>query len=505
MNLIDSVIGYFSPSAAMRRMQSRQALDILTRRYEAAGAGRRTDSWKATNAGPNTVNERALDRLRARSRDAYRNQVYARNAVMRIASNVVGTGIQPNPMADSEASKKKIMRLWREWAETKQCDYDGQQNIYGLQRMAIQAIARDGEVIIRRRRVKGGVLPIQLQVQEADVIDSRRNYDIEGGGRIIQGVEFNKDLKRVAYWLYDGHPEEARQVVSRRIPASDVIHVYYKERPGQVRGVPWLAASMIRLKDYDDYEDAELIRQKIAACFTVFVTDTNPDSTGLGGADNAAMLERVEPGIVEVLPSGKTVEFATPPTTQNYDSYSRKVLQGAAAGIGLSYEAMTGDLSGVNFSSGRMGWIEMARNVEDWQYNMMVPMLCDSVWDWFIDAGFMAGRIPSGALAPAMWTPPRREMIDPTREIPAQINAVRGGIYSLQEVHRMNGYDSTQVLEQMAEDNKLIDKLGLILDSDARKTMKAGVTQAFLKTPSSAAGFEDVEEEPAAAPPAPAE
>lgn len=496
MNAIDTLIGFFAPEAAMRRARARVALDIYARKYEAAGNGRRTDSWKGTNAGPNTINEVSLDRLRARSRDAYRNQVYARNTVLRIAANVIGTGIQPNPDGQSSASKKKVKELWRKWAETKECDYDGQQNIYGLQRMAMQAIVRDGEVIIRRRRVSGGTLPIRLQVQEADVIDTRRNYDIQGGGKIIQGVEFNKDLQRVAYWLYDGHPEETGRVTSRRVPASDVMHVYYKERPGQVRGVPWMAASMIRLKDYDDYEDAELIRQKIAACFTVFVTDSNPDSVGLGGSDNANMLERVEPGIVEVLPSGKTVEFANPPTTQNYDSYSRKVLQGVAAGVGISYEALTGDLSGVNFSSGRMGWIEMQRNIEDWQFNMVVPMLCDTVWDWFLDAGYLAGRIPSGAMEPATWTPPRREMIDPTREIPAQINAVRGGIMSLQEVHRQNGYDSDQVLQQMADDNKRIDNLGLILDSDARKTMKAGITQSFLKQPSQAAGFEDTEESP---------
>lgn len=498
MNFIDNLIAMVNPQSAVRRMQSRLALNILERRYEAASSSRRTDSWKATNAGPNTVNEYSLGKLRARSRDAYRNQVYARNTVLRIAANVVGTGIQPNPDGSSDASKRKVKQLWRQWAETKQCDYDGQQNIYGLQRMAMQAVVRDGEVIIRRRRVKGETLPIKLQVQEADVIDTLRNYDLEGGGKIIQGVEFNKDLQRVAYWLFDGHPEETRKITSRRIPASDVAHIYYKERPGQVRGVPWMAASMIRLKDYDDYEDAELIRQKIAACFTVFVQDNNPEAAGLGGSDDTTMLERVEPGIVEVLPAGKTVEFASPPTTQNYDSYSRKILQGVAAGVGISYEALTGDLTGVNFSSGRMGWIEMQRNVEDWQYNMLVPMMCDTVWDWFLEAGNLAGRIPSSAMEPATWTPPRREMIDPTKEIPAQINAVRGGVMSLQEVHRQNGYDSDEVLRQMAEDNAKIDQLGLVLDSDARKTMKAGVTQAFLKTPSAAAGFEDTEEEPPA-------
>jgi capsid protein len=79
---------------------------------------------------------------------------------------------------------------------------------------------------------------------------------------------------------------------------------------------------------------------------------------------------------------------------------------------------------------------------------------------------------------------------------------VRGGLISLQEVHRQNGYDSDKVFEEIEADNKRIDEKGFIFDSDARKTMKAGVTQAFLKTPSDAAEFKDPEPDTPANPPA---
>lgn len=484
MNFIDRTISFFSPSSGLKRAQYRTALQLMTRRYEAAAAGRRTSGWSTQNTGPNAINEMDLNRLRGRSRDLYRNNVWAKNAVRRVAANVVGTGIQPN------IKNKKVKQLWKEWAETKACDFYGQQNIYGLQRQAMEAVVRDGEVIIRRRRVKGGTVPLKLQIQEADVIDSTRSYTLIGGGEIIQGIEYDADGQRVAYWLYDYHPNDnGKFSTSRRIPADDVIHIYEVERPGQVRGVPWLAATMLRLKDFDDYEDAELVRQKIAACFTVFVQDANPDNPA--GSGDALDIERVEPGIVEMLPPGKTVTFATPPTTQNFDAYSRKVLLGAAAGVGLSYESMTGDLSNVNFSSGRMGWIEMQRNVESWQYNMLVPMMCDAVWEWFMAVGFLAGKVPQSAISMALWTPPRREMIDPGKELTAQANAIRSGLLSLQEVHRQNGYDSETILSEMAEDNKKIDELGLVLDSDPRKTMKAGVVQPYFDNLSQAGSGSD--------------
>jgi lambda family phage portal protein len=488
-NFIDKLIGIVSPSSAVRRAQSRKALDIMERRYDGATNTRRGANWSTSNQGPNSINEISLDKLRGRARDLARNNAWAKNAITTIASNVIGTGMLPN------IKNKKLRRIWQDWAETKMCDFYGKQNMYGLQRQAMEAITRDGEVIIRRRRSMAAGIPLKLQIQEADCIDSMRTYS-DNGDRVIQGVQYNSKGDLVGYWLYDEHPNDTlNYTTSKFIPASDVIHIFRADRPGQARGVTWLAAVMLRLKDYDDYEDAELIRQKVAACFAAFVQDQTSDGETAG---EEMLLERLEPGVIETLPAGKTITFANPPLTQNYDNYSRKVLMGIAKGIGISYEAMTGDLSRVNFSSARMGWMEMQRNIEDWQYNLMVPQFCDSVWTWFIESSILAGKVPSTTPSVIQWTPPRREMIDPVREIPALINAVRGGVYSLQEVHRQIGYDTEQVLSQIEEDNKMMDAKGLVLDSDPRKMMKAGVAQAYLKSPSAAAGFEDEEDEPVA-------
>lgn len=498
MNIIDTVVGWVNPRAALKREAARTGIEQL-RKYDAASKGRRTEGWYSTNIGPNTLLEMQLDRLRGRSRDMERNNNYARKAIKNIATSVVGTGIIPAPIA-SRAAATKLKKAWKAWAGKKACDFYGQQTMSGLQRMAMMAVVRDGEVLIRRRRVAGPI-PIKIQVQEADCLDTAKNIDrLEKGGYIIQGVEFDANDQRVAYWLWDRHPSEKTIVdmVSRRIPASDVAHVMFAERPGQVRGIPWMATALLGLKDFGDYEDAELVRQKIAACFTVFITDhvDSPATT------EDLAVDRVEPGIIERLKPGQGVEFANPPVTQNYDNYARRVLQGSAAGIGLSYESLTGDLKNVNFSSGRMGWIDMQRNVEDWQFNMMVPQFCDVVWEWFTSAAFMAGAIPKSAVVDADWTPPRREMIDPSKEILAQVQAVRAGILPLSEVYRQNGYDPEEVFQQLAADNKRIDELGLVLDSDARKTMKAGVIQPIYQSLSQAAGGEDPEPEPAPQPPA---
>jgi lambda family phage portal protein len=226
---------------------------------------------------------------------------------------------------------------------------------------------------------------------------------------------------------------------------------------------------MLRLKDFDDYEDAELVRQKIAACFAVFVEDADPSSAP-GGGGSSETLERVEPGIIEHLPPGKRMTFASPPVTQNYDNYSRKILQAIAAGYGITYEAMTGDLSNVNFSSGRMGWLEMHRQIEDWQHNMIIPMLCDRVWGWFSEASAIATGLSAGDMT-VTWTPPRRMMIDPVKETQAIKEQVRNGLMSWPEAVREQGYEPDQVLTEIAEWNSKFDEAEIVLDCDPRKTM----------------------------------
>lgn len=475
MNFLDKTIAFFNPEAGLRRERARKATEIL-RGFEAASKGRRTDNWRASGADANTELRPVLKLLRDRSREQVRNNVYARRTVRTIPNNVIGTGITPRPLGVSRAAEKRIMEMWRKWAGTKACDFDGLMNFYGIQRLVMRTIVESGECLILRRRSTDTENPVQIQVVEPDFLDHSKNAKLENGEKIIQGVHFGTDGRRKGYWLFDSHPgaNDYTSVTSSFRPADDVAHIYFVERPGQVRGVPWLVTSIIRMKDFDEYEDAELVRQKIAACFTVFVQDTNPDAA-LDTEEEQELASKVQPGMIEMLPPGKSVSFAQPPSTNGYESYARKILQGIAAGTDITYEQMTGDYSNVNFSSGRMGWIEFQRSAEDWQWNMVVPMLCEKVWEWFIGANAIAGRIKPDTMAE--WTAPRREMLDPVKETNAINLQVRNGFKSWGEAVRELGYDPDDTLDEIESYFKKFDEKGVILDSDPRqsKTMPNGV------------------------------
>jgi capsid protein len=152
-----------------------------------------------------------------------------------------------------------------------------------------------------------------------------------------------------------------------------------------------------------------------------------------------------------------------------------------AASLGVTYEALTGDYGNVNFSSGRMGWIEFNRNIELWRWQMFIPQFCMTTWKWFVEAATVVGVAPRGEYVTAEWTAPRREMIDPTKEFPAMRDAVRSGLLTMSEAVRSMGYDPQNHFEEMQKDNERLDQLGLVIDSDPRKTSRGGQLQVEQK------------------------
>ncbi len=481
MNLLDRAIGLVAPQAALRRAQARAAMAMLARSYEGARIGRRTEGWVVAGTSANAEIGTALVRLRDRARDLVRNNPYAAKAVSAVVSNLVGTGIMPRARSGDGAINEMADRLWARFAET--CDADGLTDFSGLKALIVRTLVESGECLvrIRERRVEDGLpVPLQLQLLEPDHLDASKTGEAPGGGFVIQGVEFDTLGRRRAYWLYPVHPGEVAMfrrasLVSQPVPAASVLHLFDRLRPGQVRGVPWFAPVILKLRDLDEYDDAELVRKKIEACFAAFVTGSDDEET-LGRATSDAdgrRVESFEPGMIEYLSPGKDVKFATPSHAGGYGEYMRVQLHAIAAGVGLTYELLTGDLSQVNYSSIRAGLIEFRRRMEALQWQLLVPGLCRPVWQRFIATSQAIGALPADPID-AEWTAPRFEAVDPLKDIQADILAVRAGLMTLKEAVARQGYDPAHVLAEIAATNAELDGLGIVLDTDPRKATKTG-------------------------------
>ena len=157
------------------------------------------------------------------------------------------------------------------------------------------------------------------------------------------------------------------------IPASDVAHVYEKQR-AQVRGVPWGTPVMRALRDLDDWTQAELVRKKTEACVVGIVLGADEAEQGIAPSvvdADGNRVEQFEPGLIAYARGGKDIKFNQPATTAAVSEWLRAQLHIVAAGFRLPYELLTGDLSQVNYSSIRAGLVEFRRMIDAVQWQLV--------------------------------------------------------------------------------------------------------------------------------------
>ena len=500
LNWYDRTVGFFSPKALLQRKKAKLQNAYFEnkfekRKYEGADAGRRTEGWNTGSLSANAEIASSGFRLRDRARDLVRNNPYAARGIEVIANNVIGKGIKTEIKVDTRAEvsnrEKKLNNIWRAWSQ--HCDHDGLHDFAGMQRMVMRSVAESGEILVRIRRTgrrfvmapNGKVVeipPFQLQLLESDFIASDQIGPISGdtipkGNIIITGIELDPTGKKVAYHLHKAHPgninlDIASNFDTIRVDAAEILHPFRQDRPGQLRGVTFLHPIVLRLRDFDLYEDAQLKRQQCAAMFAAFVTDVSGVDDDEEAAQEIELGEKMEPGMIELLPPGRDVTLANPPGADNYKEYTTVVLHSIASGIGVTYEQLTGDLAEVNFSSARMGWLESHRNFDTWRHNIIERQFLNPVFSWFLEGLDLIGE--SSANVRAVFTAPRREMIDPVKETQAMIKAIRGGLKTQSEAIRELGKDPDTHFEEYERDNKTLDEKKLIFDSDARQRNNAG-------------------------------
>ncbi len=273
-----------------------------------------------------------------------------------------------------------------------------------------------------------------------------------------------------------------RGLASDRIPASDVLHLYRKRRPGQLRDVSWLAPVLLRLRDLGDYEAALLMKAKIEACLAAVVTEEGDEAltgaaSGLLRDAQGRAVESFEPGMILYRRGMGSVEVVNPSGGGSHTAFARRALEAAAVGAGLTYDQVSGDLTQANYSSLRAGKIEFRRLCEQVQYGMLIPMLVRPIAERFHAQGALRGiwsaEMPDGV----SHVPPAHEMIDPLKDTTALIAQVRAGFVPQPEAAGAFGYDFRAAVEMIRGANALLDEAGISLDTDPRRVAKSGAAQ----------------------------
>ena len=465
----------------MRRL--REAWQVF-RGYAAAQDLRASAQWAPSAGSANAEVGAAASTVARRARDAVRNDPYASRIVDLWTGNAVGAGIT------TRWPNERHSRAWQRWADSTGCDAEGRLDLYGLQALVMRGVVESGECFVRLLPTEispANPVGLQLQVLESDHLDTARSGMVEGAPT-IQGIALGEAGQPVGYWLHRIHPGASwllpagARLSSERVPAADVLHVYRKRRPGQLRDVSWLAPVLTRLRDLGDYEGALLMKAKIESCLAAVVSDEGDEAltgaaAGLLRDAQGRTVESFEPGMILYRRGMGSVEVVNPSGGGSHAAFARRALEAAAVGAGLTYDQVSGDLTQANYSSLRAGKIEFRRLCEQVQYGMLIPMLVRPIAERFHRQGALLGlwgaEVPEGV----SHVPPAHEMIDPLKDTTALIAQVRAGFVPQPEAVGAFGYDFRQVVEMIREANALLDEAGLALDTDARRVAKSGAAQ----------------------------
>ena len=394
-----------------------------------------------------------------RARSQVANNPLAANGVEVLVAGMVGSGYTPQPGHPDKAVAADLGLGWYRWALNVG---EGMSLLSALTLMS-RAIFRDGESLARielRDGPRG--TEMRLRVLDAEQLDATVNRDLGAAGRIVAGVEFDATGDRRAYWIRPASSDTpfATQLAPVRVPADEIIHAFDHKFPGQVRGISALAPTLLKFHDLDQTTDALQMRLKVESLLCGFIKDLDGGTGGLRGETSRGVMDvSMEPGSITNLPPGTDFTSIVPTAGgSNVTDFIRSQQREIAAGLGILYEQLTGDLSATNYSSARFGLIEFRRRLRLLQQTIVIDQILGPLWLRFCEVRAFNGsnraafdRDPD-AFYEVLWIRPAHEMQDPEKEIRADALAVENGFKSRAEVIQGSGRDVDVVTAEIAAD-----------------------------------------------------
>lgn len=450
------------------------------RAYAGAQIGRLSADWVTSGASVDAEIRGSLPLLRNRSRQLGRDNDYVRQFFRAVESNVIGKGIDFQSQVKMQRGEKlnepvnqMIEDAWASWGRKQYCHTGGTLSFADIQRLVLRSTAESGDVFVRmvRQRFGGSKIPFALQVIEADQLDEAHQGTASNGNQIRMGIEVDKWNRPVAYYFRKNHPGDYqfRQDSERmRIPAEEVIHLFKIERPGQTRGVPWLASSILRLHQIEGYQEAAVIQARVAASTMGFITS---DAGELEG-DDVQDGERVydfESGVFRYLRPGENVQVPNldQSSKAEYEVFLRANLRSIAAGVGVSYETVSRDYSQSNYSSSRLSLLEDRdhwRVLQQW----VIESFHQRVFEQWLDMAVLSGelKLSDYELNPekyykVRWMPRGWGWVDPSKEIDAAVQALEMNLTTQADILSQQGLDLNDVMMQRKREKELESSLGL--------------------------------------------
>ena len=340
----------------------------------------------------NSPSVRKIIRQRARYESA--NNCYAKGMGESLALDLVGTGpsLHINDLRIPIEDRKIVENSFNDWLKKIK---------FAVKLRTMRRAKRlDGEsfgVKINNNKLKHEV-KLDIKLIETEMV-ATPNLALPDG-RHIDGMDLDINGYVEYFHVRKGHPgdpgqsADAQQTV--KIPASDMIHWFRQDRPGQHRGISEMTAGLPLYALLRRYNLAVVQAAETAADFAMFMRTTlGPD--GMTDSDddiievpNTFDLFPLQRNIVTTLPDGYDIGQTKPEQPTNaHKEFVISIIREIARNENISLNIALGDSGQGNFASGSLDHriYFKPREVERSEINNYI--LDNLFEDWLFEAGLV--------------------------------------------------------------------------------------------------------------------
>ena len=393
-------------------------MGALSGAYDGASTRRRSLKEWVTGAGSADADTLwDLPTLRERSRDLVRNSTIASGAINKVTTSVIGSGLKLRAEVDNEAlgiSKEQAKafeadaeRLWKLWSESVECDAARTLTFAEMQDVVFRSALESGDcfALLPMFSRLGSPFGLKVQLIEADRVS---NPDGKADSNTLAGgIAKDKRGAPTSIHIQETHPGDINPKVRKwkqvpmfgsRTGRKNVIHITRKLRPGQTRGVPYLAPIIESIKQISRYTEAEIMAAVVSGMFTVAITtDTGDNILSPFESDGTQETESPEDyklgnGAMIGLAKGESVETINPgrPNAQ-FDPFVQAILVQVGMALEIPYEVLINHF-GQSFSAAQ------ASLLEAWRFFItrrehQASIFNQPIYDSFIGEQVAAGRL----------------------------------------------------------------------------------------------------------------
>lgn len=245
------------------------------------------------------------------------------------------------------------------------------------------------------------------------------------------------------------------------------------------------------VRDTNEFITAVAIKERIAALVGLVIKKTLPSGgtgrsswNGKGGQVDYSG-KKMTPGMIMELGAGDDVEVVDPKGAATDATAFLKTQQGLiGAGQGLSYEAVSRDMSGATYSSARQNALE-DENTYTEEIELLTAFMSE-VYENFLISGVLSGlfSVPDfwerkEDYMDHSWVKAPKKWIDPAKEASADKIALQSGQKTFQDLQAEKGKDWKEAVDELAEvleygRKKGIDMGGVIFGTGTTAAQQSG-------------------------------